>query len=60
MKKIARLLTSLDAVSSVDDIVQLGSGDMTDYWAIHVSANYKLIFRFDKGDVHDVNYVDYH
>jgi len=66
LKKIARLLTSLDAVSSTDDIVQLGSGihkltgDLAEFWSVSVSANYRIIFRFDNGDVHDVDYVDYH
>lgn len=66
LKKIARILTSLDAVSSVSDIEQLGSGihkltgDMADFWSISVSANYRIIFRYDKGDVYDVDYLDYH
>jgi len=64
--KIARILTSLDAVSSEDDIKALGSGihklsgNRNDFWSIKVSANYRIIFRFEAGDIFDVDYVDYH
>ena len=66
LKKIARILTSLDAVTSEDDIMALGSGihklsgDLSDFWSIKVSANYRIIFKFDKGDVFEVDYLDYH
>jgi len=66
LSKIARVLTALDAVSSEDDIKALGSGihkltgSLKDFWSIKVSANYRIIFRFDAGDVFDVDYLDYH
>jgi proteic killer suppression protein len=65
-RKIARILTSLDAVTSEEDIVALGSGihklsgDLSDFWSIKVSANYRIIFKFDSGDVFEVDYLDYH
>jgi len=66
LTKIARILTALDAISSEDDIKALGSGihklsgNMKDFWSIKVSANYRIIFRFEAGDVFDVDYLDYH
>jgi len=66
LTKIARILTALDAVSSEEDIKALGSGihrltgNLKDFWSIKVSANYRIIFRFDAGDVFDIDYVDYH
>ncbi|MEO7215736.1 type II toxin-antitoxin system RelE/ParE family toxin [Mucilaginibacter sp.] len=66
LSKIARILTALDAVSSEDDIKQLGSGihkltgNMKDYWSMKVSANYRIIFRFEDGSIFDVDYIDYH
>ena len=66
LTKIVRILTALDAVSSEDDIAELGSGthkltgDLKDFWSIKVSANYRIVFRFEKGDVHEVDYIDYH
>lgn len=64
--KIARILSALDALSSEDDIKQLGlgihklTGNMKDFWSIKVNANYRIIFRFDDGNVFDVDYIDYH
>jgi len=66
LKKIARILSALDAVSSEDDIKALGSGihkltgNLGGFWSIKVSANYRIIFRFEDGDVFDVDYTDYH
>jgi toxin HigB-1 len=66
LKKIARILTSLDAVSSEEDILALGSGihklsgDLSDFWSIKVSVNYRIIFAFSNGDVSEVDYLDYH
>ncbi len=66
LRKIARILTSLDAVTSEEDIMALGSGihklsgDLSDFWSIKVSANYRIIFKFDNGDVYEVDYLDYH
>ena len=30
------------------------------YWAVTVSANWRITFRFDGADVYDVDLVDYH
>jgi toxin HigB-1 len=66
LRKINRVLDQLDAVSLVGDIRQMGSGihkltgDMTDFWSLTSTPNYRIIFRFDNGDIHDVDYVDYH
>ncbi len=66
LRKINRVLDQLDAVSSVSDILQMGSGihkltgDRAEFWSITVTPNYRIIFRFQSGDVHDVDYVDYH
>ena len=66
LSKISRILTALDAVSSENDIVALGSGihqltgNLKGFWSIKISANYRIIFRFEDGDVFDVDYIDYH
>ncbi len=33
---------------------------MKDFWAIKVSANYRIIFRLKAGNIYDVDYLDYH
>lgn len=66
LNKIARILDALDAVSSEQDIKALGlgihklSGNMKDFWAIKVNANYRIIFRLEAGNIYDVDYLDYH
>ncbi|MDB5281855.1 MAG: plasmid maintenance system killer [Bacteroidota bacterium] len=66
LSKISRILTALDAVSSENDIMALGlgihklTGNMKDFWALKVSANYRITFKFEDGDIFDVDYVDYH
>ena len=34
-------------------------GDLSDLWAVTVSGNWRLVFRFEDGDALDVDYLDY-
>ena len=36
------------------------TGDLKGFWAVTVSANWRVVFRFEEGDAVDVDYVDYH
>jgi proteic killer suppression protein len=64
--KIRRILTVLDAITSEDDIKKMGSGihrlkrDLSGFWAVTISGNYRIIFRFESGDVFEIDYLDYH
>lgn len=66
LAKISRILTALDAISSEDDIKSLSSGihplkgNYKGFWALSVTGNYRIIFRFQAPDVYDVDYLDYH
>lgn len=66
LRKINRVLDQLDAVTNVEDILHLGSGvhklagELGDFWSVKVSPNFRIIFRFEDGDIHDVDYLDYH
>ena len=66
LRKINRLLDQLEAITTTDDIIQLGqgihklSGNLSDFWSVKVTANYRIIFRFEHGDVFDIDYIDYH
>ena len=66
LRKINRILDQLDAVSSVDDIGAMGSGihrltgNMAEFWSIKVTPNYRIIFRFEEGDIYDIDFLDYH
>ena len=35
-------------------------GDLKGFWSITISGNWRVVFRFDSGDAHDVDLVDYH
>jgi proteic killer suppression protein len=35
-------------------------GELSGFWSVNVSANYRLVFRFDGADATDVQLVDYH
>ncbi len=36
------------------------TGDLVDYWSIKVIPNYRIIFRFENGDIYDIDFLDYH
>ncbi len=65
LTKIALILDALDAVSSEEDIKALGAGihrltgNYAGFWSIKVSPNYRIIFRYVKGDIFELDYVDY-
>jgi toxin HigB-1 len=67
IKRIRRVLAILDAAASVDTLETLPGmrlhplkGDLDGFWSISVTGNWRIIFRFDAGEMHDVDFVDYH
>lgn len=65
--KIGRILESLDTAKTLKPLKAVPgyklhglSGDLKGFWSIWVTGNYRIIFRFDGGDVFDVDYIDYH
>lgn len=35
-------------------------GNLKDFWSVTITGNWRLIFRFEKGDAFDVDLIDYH
>lgn len=35
-------------------------GDRKNYWSVTVNRNWRIIFRFENGNVYDVEMIDYH
>lgn len=64
--KIARVLAFLDRASRPEDMDLPGfrlhplKGDRAGYWSVTIRANWRIIFRFEDGDVTDVDLLDYH
>lgn len=66
VERIREILTALD------DAVRPGNmhlpgyrlhplrGDMTGFWSVAVSRNYRIVFQFRDGQAADVDLVDYH
>lgn len=64
--KIERILARLDEATEVGNMDLPGfrlhplRGDLAGFWAVTVRANWRIIFRFESGQAHDVDLVDYH
>lgn len=64
--KVEQILTVLDAANSPQALDLPGyrlhplKGDRKGFWAVTVRANWRIIFRFEHGDVFDVELIDYH
>ena len=66
VRRIKQILALRDVAEKIEDInyetfrLHPLTGSMKGLWAITVRANWRIIFRFSKGRVFDVNLVDYH
>ena len=66
LERVRTILARLDAAQTLDGLrvpsFRLHSlkGNRKGYWSITVKANWRIIFRFEDGDAHDVELIDYH
>ncbi len=67
LKKLTNILTLLDQAEAPEDMnafpgwrLHALKGDMKGFWSLTVTGNWRLIFRMESGDAHDVDLVDYH
>ena len=66
LPKIERILDILDVAIIVKDMDIPGwnlhelKGNRKGTWSVAVRANWKITFRFEKGNAHDVSLEDYH
>ncbi len=64
--KILRVLARLDRASEPGQMNLPGwrlhplKGELAGFWSVTISANWRIVFRFENGDANDVDYVDYH
>lgn len=66
VERIKSVLGLLDAADSPQGMNVPGlrlhrlKGQYRGCWSVTVSGNWRIIFRFEGGDAHDVDLVDYH
>ena len=66
VRKLLDVLGVLDRSRTPQDVDLPGfrlhplKGRLKDHYAVVVSRNWRVTFRFEDGDVVDVDYVDYH
>ena len=65
--RAAMRLTQIDAATQIEDLKQPPSnrlealkGDRKGQWSIRINHQWRVCFRFAKGDAYDVAIVDYH
>jgi proteic killer suppression protein len=65
-KRLRRMLLALSMATSPLNMNIAGyrlhqlTGDLKGLWAVSVSGNWRLVFRFEGEDATDVDLVDYH
>ena len=66
IERIENILFVLDRAAEPEDADLPGfrlhplKGALRGTWSVTVRANWRIVFRMDDGDVHDVDFVDYH
>ena len=66
INRVEDILARLDVALIPSDLDLPGytlhalKGALKEFWSVRVSGNWRIIFRFQDGDVFDVNLVDYH
>ena len=66
IEEIKRILARLDVASNPADMNLPGfrlhplKGDLANYWAVNVSGNLRIVFRFEGTNARDVDLLDYH
>ncbi len=66
-RRILMKLDSMDLATCLEDLQTPPSnhlhqltGNLKGYWAIRVNGPWRLIFRFQEGDIYDVSLEQYH
>jgi toxin HigB-1 len=66
IKRLRYVLALLETALTVEDMNLPGlklhqlKGDLAGFYAVAVSGNWRMIFRFEDGEAADVDLIDYH
>ena len=64
--KLRRILSALSAATRPGEVADAAfrlhplKGNLTGYWSIRVTRNWRVTFRFAEGEAVDVDLTDYH
>lgn len=64
--KLIRILTAIDEATQSTEMRLPGfrlhslKGEFKGYYAVWISGNWRVTFRFEDGNAIDIDYVDYH
>lgn len=64
--RLRLILARFDASTTTEDMnppglnLQSLKGSLKDFWAVSVTGNWRVIFRFENGNATHVDYLDYH
>lgn len=67
LRKISRILAIMNISDNLLNLKAIPSyrlhqlkGELKNYWAVSVSGNYRITFKFEDNCFIDVDYIDYH
>jgi proteic killer suppression protein len=67
VEKISDILLAIDEAAAPQEVglfpgwrLHPLKGELKGFWSVTVSGNWRVIFRFEKGDALDLDFVDYH
>ena len=66
LPRVTVILAQLDRMEQIEDMALHSfhlhpmKGNYQGYWSVTVRANWRIIFRFEDGNVFDVELLDYH
>jgi toxin HigB-1 len=67
LRRAVMRLTQLDAATAIEDLrqppsnrLEALSGDRARQWSIRINSQWRICFRFERGNAQDVEIVDYH
>ena len=66
-RKLRNVLTFLNVATQPEEAAPFPGlrlhrlkGDLDGMWSVTISGNWRVVFNFENGDAHDVDFVDYH
>ncbi len=67
VEKLSDIILAIDEAAHPDEVglfpgwrLHPLKGELKGFWSVTVSGNWRVIFRFEKGDAFDLDFVDYH